>query len=415
MSVLPTRTVAAGRAGTAMVDIVIPVYNEEVDLAASVRRLDVYLAENFPYRYRIVVADNASTDDTWPIARRLAGQHSSVWALHLDAKGRGRALREAWLTSTADVVAYMDVDLSTDLKALLPLVAPLVSGHSDVAIGTRLAHGSRVRRGPKREFVSRSYNLLLRTLLGVSFSDAQCGFKAVRRDVADRLLPLVEDNNWFFDTELLVLAQRSGLRIHEVPVDWIDDEGTTVDIVATAKEDLRGIWRLLRGLASGRLPIARLRAELSRTAQVPATVPGVPAGMLGQLVRFGAVGIASTIAFFALYLLLRPIGAQPANLVALLVTAVANTAANRRLTFGITGRQGALRHHLGGLAAFGVALALTSGSLWLLGAWWPDAGKPAEVAVLVVGNAAATLLRFVALRLLMHRHGAVSALRLPSG
>ncbi|MGV8909835.1 MAG: glycosyltransferase [Propionicimonas sp.] len=410
MSVLPTAAVAPGKAGTAMVDIVIPVYNEEVDLAASVTRLDDYLARNFPYTYRIVVADNASTDSTWPIASRLAGRYAHVEALHLDAKGRGRALREAWLTSTADVVAYMDVDLSTDLNALLPLVAPLLSGHSDVAIGTRLAHGSRVRRGPKREFVSRSYNLLLHTLLGVSFSDAQCGFKAVRRDVADRLLPLVEDNNWFFDTELLVLAHRSGLRIHEVPVDWIDDAGTTVDIVATAKEDLRGIWRLLRGLASGRLPIVRLRVELPRTAQVPATMPGVPVGMFGQLVRFGAVGVASTIAFFALYLLLRPIGAQPANLVALLVTAVANTAANRRLTFGITGSEGALRHHLGGLAAFGVALALTSGSLWLLSAWWPDAGQPAEVAVLVVGNAAATLLRFVALRLLMHR----SSVRQPS-
>jgi putative flippase GtrA len=403
MSVLPASAVAAGEAGIALVDIVIPVYNEEVDLAASVRRLDDYLAQGFPYTYRIVVADNASTDGTWPIASGLASRYARVEALHLDAKGRGRALREAWLTSKADVVAYMDVDLSTDLKALLPLVAPLLSGHSDVAIGTRLAHGSRVRRGPKREFVSRSYNLLLRTLLGVSFSDAQCGFKAVRRDVADLLLPLVEDNNWFFDTELLVLAQRTGLRIHEVPVDWIDDEGTTVDIVATAREDLWGIWRLLRGLASGRLPIARLRAELPRKAQVPATVPGVPAGMLGQLVRFGAVGLASTVAFFALYLLLRPIGAQQANLVSLLVTAVANTAANRRLTFGITGSEGALRDHLGGLAAFGVALALTGGSLWLLGAWWPDAGQPVELAVLVVANAAASLLRFMALRLLMHR------------
>jgi putative flippase GtrA len=295
----------------------------------------------------------------------------------------------------------MDVDLSTHLNALLPLVAPLVSGHSDVAIGTRLARGSRVLRGPKREFISRSYNLLLRTILGVSFSDAQCGFKAVRRDVADRLLPLVEDNNWFFDTELLVLAQRAGLRIHEVPVDWTDDPGTTVDIVATATEDLRGIWRLARGLGSGGIPVARLRAELPRSATVPSAVPGVPAGMLGQLLRFGAVGVASTLAFFCLYLLLRPLGAQSANLIALLVTAVGNTAANRRLTFGITGRAGALRHHLGGLAAFGVALGLTSGSLWVLDAWWPAAGHALEVGILVLANAAATLLRFVALRLMM--------------
>jgi putative flippase GtrA len=395
--------------GTTVVDIVIPVYNEAHDLAASVHRLSDYLAESFPYPYRIVVADNASTDRTWLIAEELTTDLPHVEALHLDAKGRGRALREAWLTSTADVVAYMDVDLSTDLKALLPLVAPLVSGHSDVAIGTRLARGSRVLRGPKREFISRSYNLLLRTVLGVSFSDAQCGFKAVRRDVADRLLPMVEDNNWFFDTELLVLAQRAGLRIHEVPVDWTDDPGTTVDVVATAAEDLHGIVRLMRGLGSGRIPVARLRAELVRSATVPSAVPGVPTGMLGQLVRFGAVGVASTLAFFVLYLLLRPLGAQSANLVALLVTAIGNTAANRRLTFGITGRTGALRHHLGGLAAFGVALCLTSGSLWLLAAWWPTAGHGVEVGILVIANAAATLLRFVSLRLMMSHRGATQA------
>ncbi|MFT4108257.1 glycosyltransferase [Propionicimonas sp.] len=403
MSALPVpATDRAARPRTALVDVIIPVYNEEADLAASVLRLEGYLSENFPYDYRIVIADNASTDGTWPIAERLATRNESVWAVHLDAKGRGRALRQVWLASDADVVAYMDVDLSTDLKALLPLVAPLVSGHSDVAIGTRLARGSRVARGPKREFISRSYNLLLRTTLGASFTDAQCGFKAVRRDVARQLLPLVEDNNWFFDTELLVLAERAGLRIHEVPVDWVDDPGTTVDIVATATEDLRGIWRLLRGLAGRRIPLDRVRAELVRP-DLPSTVPGVPSGMLGQLLRFGAVGVASTVAYFALYLLLRPLGAQAANLVALLVTAVANTAANRRFTFGISGRGGALRHHLGGLAAFGVALGLTSGSLWALATFAPGAGHLIEVVVLVAANAAATLLRFVSLRLLMHR------------
>ncbi len=402
MSALPIpASDARAAARTALIDVVVPVYNEADELAASVRRLDAYLAEHFPYDYRVVIADNASTDDTWPIAQQLAGAHSRVWAVHLDAKGRGRALRQAWLASDADVVAYMDVDLSTDLKALLPLVAPLVSGHSDVAIGTRLARGSRVSRGPKREFISRSYNLILRTALGASFSDAQCGFKAVRGDVARRLLPLVEDNNWFFDTELLVLAQRAGLRIHEVPVDWVDDPGTSVDIVATAREDLRGIGRLLRGFASGRIPLDRVRAEL-RGTQVPPAVPGVPTGLLGQLLRFGVIGVASTLAYFGLYLLLRPFGAQAANLIGLLVTAVANTAANRRFTFGISGRAHALSHHLGGLAAFGVALGLTSGSLWLLDTVWPGAGRMVEVAVLVVANAAATLLRFLALRLMMH-------------
>mgnify|MGYP000865099333 CR=1 FL=1 len=252
---------------TATVDVIVPVYNEERELASSVLRLQSFLQASFPYDFRVIVADNASTDSTLEIAQRLAQRHDRIGVVHLDAKGRGRALRQVWLASDADVVAYMDVDLSTDLKALLPLVAPLVSGHSDVAIGTRLGRGSKVVRGPKREFISRSYNLILRTVLRASFSDAQCGFKAVRREVADQLLPLVEDNNWFFDTELLVLAERSGLRIHEVPVDWTDDPGSTVDIVATALEDLRGVWRLLRGFATGTIPVQQLRAAVGRSKE----------------------------------------------------------------------------------------------------------------------------------------------------
>jgi glycosyltransferase involved in cell wall biosynthesis len=233
------------------VDIVIPVYDEEAVLEASVRRLHDYLRDHFPLSWRITVADNASRDRTWVLATELARELDNVTVLHIDEKGRGRALRNAWTTTTAEVVAYMDVDLSTDLDALLPLVAPLVSGHSDVAIGTRLAHGSRVVRGHKREFISRAYNLILKATLHNGFSDAQCGFKAARADVARALLPLVEDDGWFFDTELLALAEHNGLRIHEVPVDWIDDDDSRVDVRATAVEDLRGIWRVLRRFAAG--------------------------------------------------------------------------------------------------------------------------------------------------------------------
>ena len=187
-----------------------------------------------------------------------------VRVVHLPQKGRGRALAAVWSTSDAPVLAYMDVDLSTDLGGLLPLVAPLISGHSDVAIGSRLARGARVVRGPQREFISRSYNFILRTVLGVRFSDAQCGFKAVRRDAAQQLLPLVEDTGWFFDTELLVLAERTALRIHEVPVDWVDDPDSRVDIVATAVAGLKGVARVLGGLASGRIPVAQVRARFGR-------------------------------------------------------------------------------------------------------------------------------------------------------
>ncbi len=395
------------RALDAVVDIVVPVHNEEVDLGPSVRRLDAFLAAEFPYRYAITIADNASVDATWTVAEELVAELPRVRAAHLDAKGRGRALKAVWSASTAPVLAYMDVDLSTDLRALLPLVAPLISGHSDIAVGSRLSRSARVIRGLKREFISRSYNLILKGALSATFSDAQCGFKAIRRPVATDLLPLVEDDEWFFDTELLVLAERSGLRIHEVPVDWVDDPDSRVDIVATARQDLAGVARLIRGFATGGIPVARLRAEIGRDADVASTVPGVPRGMFGQLLRFGGIGVASTLAYFLLYLGLREVtGAQAANLLALLITAVANTAANRRLTFGVRGTAGALRHHTGGLIAFGVGLALTSASLWALHHLVTTPARGLEVAVLVAANAVSTLVRFLSLRQLIgHRRG----------
>ncbi|WP_369034653.1 dolichyl-phosphate beta-glucosyltransferase [Streptomyces adonidis] len=238
------------------VEIVVPVYNEAHVLAESIGRLHAYLEASFPFPFRITVADNASTDATWQVATDLTLHLPHVHAVHLDAKGRGRALKHVWSDSTADVVAYMDVDLSTGLAGFLPLVAPLLSGHSDVAIGSRLHRQADVVRGPKREFVSRSYNLLLKLGLAARFSDAQCGFKAVRTDVFRALAPHIEDNAWFFDTELLVLAQRNRLRIHEVPVDWVDDPDSRVDIVRTALDDLRGMRRMLRNSLTGRARIA---------------------------------------------------------------------------------------------------------------------------------------------------------------
>ncbi|MFF0636725.1 glycosyltransferase [Nocardia sp. NPDC004151] len=385
-----------------VVDVVVPVYNEEVDLGPCVRRLHAFLTLNFPFTARITIADNASTDSTLTVARQLAAQLDGVRVAHLDRKGRGRALREVWQASDAQVVAYMDVDLSTDLNALLPLVAPLVSGHSDVAIGTRLASQSRVVRGPKREIISRCYNLILRTSLQAKFSDAQCGFKAMRSQVAKLVLPLVEDGEWFFDTELLVLAEKIGLRIHEVPVDWIDDPDSRVDIVDTARKDLLGIWRVGRALTTGRLPINELRAAIGREP----LVEGVPLGMVGQLVRFGIVGVTSTLAYLLLYVLLQGItGAQAANFLALLITAVGNTAANRAFTFGVRGSNQAVSHHFQGLAIFGVGLALTSGSLFALHHWAPDAAVHLELVVLVVANLVATLLRFVGLRWVFRNAG----------
>jgi putative flippase GtrA len=378
-------------ASTVDVEIVVPVFNEEIDLGPSVRRLNAFLDAHFPFTSIITIADNASTDGTWQCATDLASSLDRVRAVHLDAKGRGRALQHAWAMSTARVVAYMDVDLSTDLNALLPLVAPLLSGHSDVAIGTRLSRSARVVRGGKREFISRSYNLLLRTTLRARFSDAQCGFKAMRADCARALLPHVRDTSWFFDTELLVLAERSGLRIAEIPVDWVDDPDSRVDIMSTALADLRGVARLGRSLIRGDLPVRELRTQLGQRGAPPES-------LLRQAIRFGAVGALSTLAYLVLFLLFRgPLGAQAANLIALLVTAVANTAVNGRFTFGVSGR-GALRHQAQGLIVFALGLALTSGSLAALAALTTHPSRLVEVIVLVAANLASTVLRFVLLR-----------------
>jgi putative flippase GtrA len=251
-----------------------------------------------------------------------------------------------------------------------------------------------VVRGAKREFLSRSYNLILRGTLAVRFSDAQCGFKAIRADVATTLLPLVRDTGWFFDTELLVLAQRGGLRIHEVPVDWVDDPDSRVDIPSTVLADLRGVARLGRALVTGDLPISTLRAEFGRDRRPP-DPPGVPRGLAGQAIRFAAIGVGSTVAYLLLFLALRTaLAAQPANLVALLVTGVANTAANRRFTFAVRGSRHAGRHQFQGLIVFGIGLALTSGALALAG----SASRAGELGVLVVANLLATLVRFVLMR-----------------
>ncbi|HEV3360344.1 MAG TPA: glycosyltransferase [Pseudonocardiaceae bacterium] len=383
--------------GRPVLDVVIPVYNEEQDLAPCVRRLHTYLTEHFPYPFRITVADNASIDATPVIAHDLAEEFLEVESVRLEQKGRGRALRAVWSASDAAVLAYMDVDLSTDLAALLPLVAPLISGHSDLAIGSRLARGARVVRGAKREFISRCYNLILRSALFVRFSDAQCGFKAIRADVARHLLPLVADPGWFFDTELLVLAQRARLRIHEVPVDWVDDPDSRVDIVSTALADLKGVARLGRAFATGALPISELRHQLGR--DMPAPVPGVPAGLTRQVIRFAAVGVFSTLLYLLLFVLLRnAMGAQAANLLALLISAVANTAVNRRVTFDVRGRAGAGLHQFQGLLVFGIGLGLTSGSLALLQLITGTPGRIPELIVLVLANLLATVVRFLLLR-----------------
>lgn len=348
------------------VEIVLPVFNEERVLADSVHRIHRFLTADFPFSWRILIADNASTDLTPDIASQLAAELTGVRVMRLGKKGRGRALRAAWSSSDARVVTYMDVDLSTDLRGLLPLVASLLSGHSDLAIGTRLAGGSRVVRGVKREVISRSYNRILRTVLRVGFSDAQCGFKAARTDVLSDLLPAVQDQGWFFDTELLVVAQRRGLRIHEVPVDWVDDPDSRVDIVSTAIADLKGVARLVSD---------------------------------SHFMRFIAVGIVSTLAYAVIFLGFRGmLGAAGANVIALALTAIGNTLANRRLTFQVRGRDRLLRQCAMGMTVFFATLALTTGALVILQNLDPRPSRAVELIVLIAASVAATISRYVALR-----------------
>ncbi|HWE66892.1 MAG TPA: dolichyl-phosphate beta-glucosyltransferase [Acidimicrobiales bacterium] len=367
------------------VEIVVPVYNEAPHLAERVTELRRFLDQSFPFRAVVTVVDNASTDGTFAVATQLAETTPGVAALYVPRKGRGHALRTAWSTSTAPVVAYMDVDLSTSLSALLPLVAPLLSGHRDVAIGTRLARGAHVVRGTKRELISRAYNLLLKLFLRGRFSDAQCGFKALRREAALQILPLVQDEEWFFDTELLITAERLGLRISEVPVDWVDDPDSRVRIVQTALNDLRGVWRISHG---------RGRDLTRRPSSGPsAAVDQVAAD---QLMRFAGVGAISTLGYLFLFVAWRPLaGSFGANTLALAICTFFNMAVHRELA----GTRGAPRSRfaLAAAALFLLSLGLTTVALVV--AQVVMAGSlPVQLLAVTAANAVAAVLRFAVLR-----------------
>lgn len=382
-------------------DIVLPVRNEAEALPASVLELHRFLSDSQDsLTWQITIADNASTDDTPDIAVSLAATLTNIRVVRLEEKGRGRALRQAWSTSSAEVLAYMDIDLSTDLRALPPLIAPLLSGHSDLAIGSRLKHSSRVVRSTKRETLSRGYNLLLHTVLGASFSDAQCGFKAVTKRAAERLMPLTADDQWFFDTELLLLAERCGLRIAEVAVDWFDDPHSTVDVAGTVRDDLKGIARMSWPNPVRDAAVAEARTQIGRLP-LQAAPP-----LTAQLMRFGFIGLASTLCFSLLFLTFHSfMGAQWANFFALAISAVANTMVNRRLTFGVKDPATAGVHLFQGLLVFAATWALTSGALTLLTTASAPA-SPWETLLLLTGaNAVATVLRFLVLRLIFRPKG----------
>ena len=234
---------------TTSLDVVVPVLNEEKDLSPNIGTLHEFLSRHFEtYYWRIVIADNGSTDSTPDVARLLRDQHPRVEYIRLEQRGRGRALRKAWSESGADILSYMDVDLSTDLSALPKLIDAIVNDGYDLAVASRLYKGAEViGRPPFREFISRAYSLIFRAMFLTKFRDAQCGFKAVTRRVAQDVVPLVQDTGWFFDSELLILAEKNGCRIKEVPVRWVDDPDSRVRIVKTASDDMAGLLRLRFG------------------------------------------------------------------------------------------------------------------------------------------------------------------------
>ena len=357
---------------TTTVDVTVPVYNEEHVLRVSIERLHAYLSTSFPFGWQITIADNASIDGTRVLAHQLAAELSNLRVVEIDRKGRGLALRTAWSSSTAEVVAYMDVDLSTGVNALAPLVASIQSGHSEIGIGSRLAPAALVARGPRREFISRCYNRVLRLVFVNRFRDAQCGFKVARRDIVEQLLPLVHDNSWFFDTELLLVAEHNGLRVFEIPVDWVDDPDSRVRVVSTATEDLKGVLRVARTFARG-----GGRVDLGSLSR-----PGLSDDMGRQLVSFGVVGATSTVVSLAIYLGSRgSLAAAPAAGLAYGVVTLVNSWANRRFTFGHRGRADRGSHwlRLGSAAVAGVVTSMVVAdrasdhrvreSLALIGLW----------------------------------------------
>jgi putative flippase GtrA len=379
------------RTDSVQVEVVVPVYNEAPQLAERIATLREFLDRSLPFSSLVTIADNGSTDDTARVARRLASALDGVQAMTLDRKGRGYALRRAWEASTAEVVAYMDVDLSTSLTGLMPLVASVLSGHGDIAVGTRLARGSRVVRGAKRELISRAYSLLVRMSQRSRISDFQCGFKALRRECALKLLPLVDDDAWFFDTELLVTAERLGMRVSEIPVEWVDDPDSRVRIVSTAWDDLKGLWRISHGHALRRA--LRLRHAGGPTAEVATA---------DQLMSFAGVGMLSTLSYLLLFALgFKQFGALVSNALALAFCTLVNTALHRSLARERTdgGVAQARRPHF--LATTGVlyAVSLIGTTVALLAVY--ALGTPSLGAALLavtLANGAASLVRFSLLR-----------------
>lgn len=381
----PDNRWSGGSGGAPIVDIVIPVHNAAGVLDANVTRLCEYLKATFPLPWQVTIVDAGSTDDSGRVAQELAGRYNEVKAVRLDAEGRGWALRSVWEASEARVLAYIDVDLGTDLNAFLPLVAPLLSGHSDVAVGWRRARRTRLLPNPKWEFTPRVHSRLLTLALGSGLRDTQHGFKAVRAEVARVLLPAVRDNTWFFDTEFLVLAERLGLRIAELPVDWTDRQQSRPRTSRIAGRDLRRVWGLARTVWFGRVAVGIEDVAARRR----------PGGRGHVVSRFLRTLLCCSVLYLAVFLIMQPaVNAYWANGLALTATTLVCGYANRRYVPSRTA-SGPYSYRLPkAVAGYAASLVGTSAALKIL---FMASSRPSLAVQATVATVMATLVASVRL------------------
>ena len=229
--------------------LMLPIYNEEEQLESSMRTVFDYATKNLSeYDWRVHVGDNASKDKSKEIYTKLHNENPTRFTFRtLDKKGRGLNLRDSWLKEEYDIAIYMDVDLSSDINAVKNMVDQIRDRKADLSVGSRLLPASKViGRKLLREITSRGYVFIIKTLASTKISDFQCGFKAISKELALKIVPEVEDNTWYFDTELILLTEKSGYKVYECPVRWTDDPGSTVKVWKTATDDLKGLYRTLK-------------------------------------------------------------------------------------------------------------------------------------------------------------------------
>lgn len=359
--------------------LVIPIYNEEANITRAVAETINYLETQTVYSYKVLVTDNASTDNSPQIVKNLIKKYPQLSYLRLPEKGRGLALKEAWEQSEEDIVAYMDVDLSSPLEYLPQILDPIINNEADITFGSRLKKpGKAIGRTLKREVTSRVYNRLLQFMLGAKFKDAQCGFKAVRKTTFLEIADQIQNTTWYFDSEMLLLAQYKNYRLQEIPIIWTDDPHSTVKIISTANDNLHHMWRMFKTYK--------------------------PHSLLYILWWFLFIGGLSTIATLILYSLLRFIvDPQIANIIALTITTIANTVANKRISFRNANKEPIIKTLTISVLSYLSYWIPTATGLWILNHAHLETNLLAEVFTLIIGTVIGMGLKFLLFKIVYHK------------